>query len=114
MEMKSAKTTHPLPPFPPPKKKRKPKKTNKIHKTNYQAVSILQNISKIYQKTIYNQLNEYFHDKLFPSQCGFCKGYSYEHSLLVMTEKFKTSIDKGNEFGARLTDLLIITRLDSI
>ena len=81
------------------------KKNDKSDKTNYRPVSILPNISKIYEKIIYNQLYEYFHDKLFPSQCGFRKGYSSQHSLLVMTEKFKESIDKGNAFGALLTDL---------
>ena len=81
------------------------KKKDKSDKTNYRPVSILPNISKIYEKIIYNQLYEYFHDKLFPSQCGFRKGYSSQHSLLVMTEKFKESIDKGNAFGALLTDL---------
>ena len=49
---------------------------------------------------------EYFHNKLFPRQCGFRKGYSSQHSLLVMTEKFKESIDKDSAFGAPLTDLL--------
>ena len=81
------------------------KKKDKSDKTNYRPVSILPNISKIYEKIIYNQLYEYFHDKLFPSQCGFPKGYSSQCSLLVMTEKFKESIDKGNAFGALLTDL---------
>ena len=81
------------------------KKKDKSDKTNYRQVSILPNISNIYEKTIYNQLYEYFHDKLFSSQCGFCEGYSSQHSLLVMTEKFKESINKGNAFGALLTDL---------
>ena len=81
------------------------KKKDKSDKTNYRPVSILPNISKIYEKIIYNQLYEYCHGKCFPSQCGFRKGYSSQHSLLVMTEKFKESIDKGNAFGALLTDL---------
>ena len=42
---------------------------------------------------------------LFPSQCGFRKGYSAHHCFLVMIEKFKEAIDRGNEFGALLTDL---------
>ena len=50
-------------------------------------------------------LYEYFHDKLFPSQCGFRKGYNSQPNVLVLTEKFKESIDKGNIFGALLTDL---------
>ena len=36
---------------------------------------------------------------------GFEKD-SAEHCLLVITEKFKEAVDNGNEFGARLTDLL--------
>ena len=79
------------------------KKKDTCDKPNYRSVSILQNISKIYQKIICNQLYEYFNDKLFPSQCGFRKGYSSEHSLLIMTEKLKESVEKGSGFGAILT-----------
>ena len=81
------------------------KKKDKSDKTNCRPISILPNISKIYEKIIYNQLYEYFHDKLFPSQGGFRKGYNSQHSLLVMTEKFKESINKGNAFAALLTNL---------
>ena len=42
---------------------------------------------------------------LFPSYCRFRKGYSTQHCLLVLTEKFKEAIDTGNTFGALLTDL---------
>ena len=64
-----------------------------------------QTFSKIHEKIIYNQLYEYFNDKHFSSQCGFREGYSYQNRLLVMTEKFKESIDKANTFGALLIDL---------
>ena len=81
------------------------KKNNKCEKKNYGPVSILSNLSKIYEKLMYNQLYDYFVNILFPSQCGFRKGYSAQHCLLVMIEKFKEAIDRGNEFGALLTDL---------
>ena len=42
---------------------------------------------------------------LSPSKCGFRKGHSTQHFLLVMLEQFKESVNKGNEFGALLTDL---------
>ena len=71
----------------------------------FRQFSILLNVSKIYQKTIYNQLYEYLSDKIFPSQCRFCKGYSSQHSILFMIEKFQESTDKGNASGALLTDL---------
>ena len=81
------------------------KKKQKSDKTNYRPVSILPNLSKIYEKLIYNQLYDYFDKILLPSQCGFRKGYSFQHCLLAMLENFKKSVDDGNEFGALLTDL---------
>ena len=53
---------------------------------------------------MYNQLYEYFDSILFPSQCGFRKGYGAQQCLLFMIEKSKEAIDIGNEFGALLTD----------
>ena len=66
------------------------KKNNKCKKENYKPVSILSNLSRIYEKL---------------SQCGFRKGYRDQHCLLVITKKFKEAIDRGNEFCALLTDL---------
>ena len=80
-------------------------KKNKCKKESYRPVSILSNLIKIYGKLMYNQLYEYFDNILFPSQCGFQKGYSAQHCLLVMIEKLKEAIDRGNELGALITDL---------
>ena len=38
-------------------------------------------------------------------QYGFRKGYSAQHCLLAMLEKWKNAVDKGKVFGALLTDL---------
>ena len=81
------------------------KKNNKCEKENYRPVSIHLNFSKIYEKLMYDQLYDYFDDILFPNQCGFRKGYSAQHFLLFINEKFKEAIDRGNEFSALLTDL---------
>ena len=59
----------------------------------------------MYEKLIYNQLYQYFENILFPSHCGSRKGYSTQHCLLLLTEKFQEAIDRGNQFGALLTDL---------
>ena len=72
------------------------KKKDKCVKENYRPVSILTNISKVYEKLLYNQLLSFFETS--PNQIHFRKGY-----LLVVIEKFKDSIDK--KFGALLTDL---------
>ena len=81
------------------------KKNEKCNKTNYRPVSILTNISKIYEKLLYNQLSKYFDNLLATNQCGFRKGFSSQYCLLVMLEKFKKAIDGGNQFGTLLTDL---------
>ena len=47
------------------------KKNNKCEKENYSPASILSNLSKIYEKLMYNQPYEYFDNILFLSQCGF-------------------------------------------
>ena len=76
-----------------------------MKKNNYRPVSILPNLSNIYEKLIYNQLYDYFDKILLPSQCGFRKGYSSQSCLLAMLENFKKAADDGNECGALLTDL---------
>ena len=38
-----------------------------MRKKNYRPVSIVSNLSKIYEKLMYNQLYEYFDNKLFPN-----------------------------------------------
>ena len=42
---------------------------------------------------------------VFPNQYGFWKEYGAQHCPLVMIENFKEAIERGNEFGAFLTDL---------
>ena len=76
-----------------------------MQKENYRPVSILSNLSKIYEKLMHSQLYDYFDNMQFPSQCGFGKVYIAQHCLLFMIEKFKETIDRGNEFGALLTGL---------
>ena len=65
------------------------KKNEKCNKTNYRPVSILTNISKIYEKLLYDQLSKYFDSLLATNQCGFRKDISSQYCLLVMLEKFK-------------------------
>ena len=45
------------------------KKNEKCDKTNYRPVSILINISKIYEKLLFNQLSKYFDSLLATKQC---------------------------------------------
>ena len=81
------------------------KKDSRTDKTNYRPVSILPNLSKVYEQLIYNQLSNFFENKLSKFQCGFRKGYNAQDCLLVMIEKWKRMLDKGGTCGALLTDL---------
>ena len=81
------------------------KKNDKKDKSNYRPISILSNISKIYERCIPTQLNEYFAKFLSKFQCGFRKGFSTQHCLLVMIEKLRKIRDEKGVFAAVLTDL---------
>ena len=81
------------------------KKGNRFKKENYRPVSILSNLSKIFEKCIYKQLSPFFENILSKQQCGFRKNYSAQHPLIAMLEKWRASVDKGLMFGALLTDL---------
>ena len=54
---------------------------------------------------MYNQLYDYFDNILFPSQCGFRKGYTAQHCLLIKIKKFNEAFDRRNELGAVQADL---------
>ena len=72
---------------------------------NYRPVSILPNLSKMYESCLYDQMYKYFNHTLSKWQCGLRKGFSTQHSFLVMTEKRRKWLDKGRISGAILTDL---------
>ena len=50
------------------------KKGAKTFRDNYRPVSILSNISEIYERLMFKQISEYFEPILSKFQCGFRKG----------------------------------------
>ena len=50
-------------------------------------------------------MEAYFKTILSPKQFGFRKGFSAQHCLISLIEKWKKSIDNGGPFGALITDL---------
>ena len=82
-------------------------------------VSILPNLSKIYEKCLYDQMYKYFNHILSKWQCGFRKDFSRQHCLFVMTKTWQKCLEKGGiseailmdfskVFDCTLHDLLII------
>ena len=63
------------------------KNHDKTDKTNYLSISILPNLSKVYERSIYNQISPYFDSVFSKFQCGFRKGFNAQHCLLTMVEK---------------------------
>ena len=81
------------------------KKGDRTDKSNYRPVSILPTISKIFERFLYNQISLYMEPKLSENLCGFRKGRSAQHCLIVMLEKWRSTLDKRGFSGVLLTDL---------
>ena len=69
------------------------KNESRNHKTNYRPVSILPIVSKIFEKIMSNQLSTCFEKIILKFQCDFRKGFSTQHCLLLMLEKWKHAVD---------------------
>ena len=65
------------------------KKKSKNLKDNYRPVSILSNISKIYERCLYDQIEFFFDSILSKYQCEFRRGYNAQHYLITLIEKRK-------------------------
>ena len=74
-------------------------------KGNYRPISILSNISKIFERPLFDQISCFFDSILSPYQCGFRKGFNTQNCLLAMLENWKLCNDNKQFFGALLTDL---------
>ena len=81
------------------------KKDDPLKKENYRPVSLLPNVSKIFERLIYKQINGYMCDKLSKYITGFRKCHGTQHSLLVMLEKWKKALDKGENVCTISMDL---------
>ena len=81
------------------------KKGERECKNNYRPVSILSNVSEIFERIMFRQISNYMDSFFSKYQCGFRNGYSTQQCLLSMLEKWKRAVDNGKAFGLLLTDL---------
>ena len=72
------------------------KKKDKLLCSNYRPISLLSNLSKIYEKVFHKQLYEFLeqNNMLYERQFGFRSKHSTDHALLAITENIKKKIDK--------------------
>ena len=68
-------------------------------------MTILPAISKIFEKLLFYQIDNFIETKLTILQCGFRKENSAQHCLVVMLEKWRRTLDKRGCSGVPLTDL---------
>ena len=80
-------------------------KKDRTNIQNYRPVSILPVISKIFERVMQTQINEYVNAYLSPVLCGFRTGFSAQHALISLLEKWRSTLDKKGFTGAILMDL---------
>ena len=83
------------------------KKGDKNFEGNYRPVSILPVISKIFERTAFNQIDNYLskNNLLNTNQSGFRKAYSTDTALTYLCDNLRKDIDKGKFTGLVLLDL---------
>lgn len=81
------------------------KKNDPLDKTNQRPISLLSHLSKVFERTMYEQKYSYMLPFLSKFLTGFREGHSTQHSLLIMIEKWKTALDKGQYIVAIFMDL---------
>ena len=74
-------------------------------KVNCHSVSILTSLSKVFEKVIYDQTWNAFHNVLSSNLSGFMKTHSCCTALLKMTEDWSNSIDNKEAVAAVAVDL---------
>ena len=90
---------------------------------NYRPIRILSAMSKIFQRIISEQINQFMAGMLSPLLSGFRQGYSTQHPLFRVVEKWKKHLDMMGIVGTILMDLskaydciphdLLIAKLDA-
>ena len=81
------------------------KNDDTTNKKNYRNVSLLPVVSKICEKVLQSQISAHVDKFLSPYLCGYRQGFSAQHALVSMLEKWQKSVDKGGFGGGILMDL---------
>ena len=80
------------------------KKHEPTDKENYRPVSVLP-LSKIFERLIYDQLNEYLDQYRNSLLFGFRKAHSTQHALFRLLQKWQNELEKSGFVETILMDL---------
>ena len=81
------------------------KKLDPLQKENHRPVSLLPHISKVFERVIYKQINNFMENKISKCVTGFRKSHGTQHSLIAMLEKWKKALDKEENLSAIFMDI---------
>ena len=81
------------------------KKNDGLDKENYRPVSVSFNVSKVFERIIYSQIDAFMRVKLSNLLTGFRKNRSTQHCLMYMLQNWKNVLDKGRYVRAMFMDL---------
>ena len=62
-------------------------------------------ISKLFEKVLYQQIEDFANKILSPKLCGFRKGHSIQHALLNLLKNWQKCLDKYGVVRTVLMDL---------
>ena len=82
-----------------------PKKGDSQYVSDYKPISILPTVSKLFEKSMANQLSGFFDGKFSNLLCGFRKKQSSQHALANLIKSWQKSLDEGKVVGTVLMDL---------
>ena len=81
------------------------KKDSPTDKANYRPVSVLTCFSKIFERVLHDQMDDFAKLILSDDLSGFLKGHSCATALLKMTDDFRASLDNKDHCIAIAVDL---------
>ena len=83
------------------------KKDERYKCNNYRPISLLSNLSKIFEKTMHSRLYEFLEnfDLLYKHQYGFRKKHSTNHALIKIVENIQEKLDNKTFVGGVFLDL---------
>ena len=78
-----------------------------LNPINYRPISITPALSKVFERILAKQINDYLqrNNLLSETQFGFRKGHSTTDALLYAVESFRSSIDDGMYVAGAMLDL---------
>ena len=82
-------------------------KNDKLEVSNYRPISVLNSVSKLLEKCVYDQVQSYLskHNVIYGYQSGFRPGFSTETCLIYLTDFIKENVSKGLYVGTLLLDV---------